>query len=72
MSAKKKSTFEEAYEGLIKASEALKNDGTSLEESLKYFEEGVKQYNRCHELLAEAKQKIMIFDRNMDELKEVR
>ena len=70
MSQKKKLSFEEAFEALEKAAEALKNDGTTLEESLKYFEDGVKQYSVCNDILLEAKQKIFLFDRNTNELKE--
>ena len=71
MAAKNKElTFEEALSLLEKSAEALKGDDTTLEESMKQYEQGMQYYNRCVSLLSEAKKKIEIFDRSKEELKE--
>lgn len=63
-------SFEQALEGLEKSAEALKKEGTTLEEALHNFEDGMKYYQRCSELLKEARQKIQLYDRNKDELRD--
>lgn len=50
--------FEESLKKLEAASENLKKDNISLEDALKNFEEGIKYYNECSEILNSAKQKI--------------
>lgn len=61
MSAQKKLSFEEALAGLEKSAEELRKEGTTLEEALKNFEQGVAFYNHCNAILADAKQKIEVF-----------
>lgn len=53
-----KPVFEESLKKLEAASENLKKDNISLEDALKNFEEGIKYYNECSEILNSAKQKI--------------
>ena len=38
----------------------------SLEESLKYFEEGVKIHRKCHTALSDAEQRIRVLSENDD------
>ena len=38
----------------------------SLEESLKYFEEGVKIHRKCHTALSDAEQRIRVLSANDD------
>ena len=58
MSDKNRPVFEESLKKLEEASENLKKDNISLEDALKNFEEGIKFYNECSEILDSAKQKI--------------
>ncbi|MDR2089938.1 MAG: exodeoxyribonuclease VII small subunit [Clostridiales Family XIII bacterium] len=57
-------SFEEALAGLEGSVESLKSEGTTLESVIKSFEEGMAFYNRCEEMLKEAKQKIEIHGRD--------
>lgn len=59
-----KISFEEALAGLEKASQTLKQDGHSLEDAMKSFEEGIGYYNHCNDILTEAKQKIEFYHKN--------
>ncbi|MDD2483560.1 MAG: exodeoxyribonuclease VII small subunit [Eubacteriales bacterium] len=63
-------SFEEALLQLERSAEALKGEEASLEDALKHYEEGMQHYQHCVTLLAEAKKKIEIFDKNKQELKE--
>jgi len=56
-------SFEEALAGLERSAEILKRDGTTLEAAMESFEQGIKYYNYCSELLNDAKQKIEYFER---------
>ena len=58
----KKDTFEESLEKLRKAAEKIKSEDTTLEDSIKCYEEGMKYYNECNEILKNAEQKIEIMD----------
>ena len=62
---KKKSemSFEEALSMLEKSANALKNGDTTLDEALNQYEQGMQYYNRCVSLLADAKQKIEVYDK---------
>lgn len=61
---KNKMSFEEALDGLEKSAEMLKKDGTTLEAAMQSYEQGMKYYNYCNEILNNAKQKIEIFGKN--------
>jgi exodeoxyribonuclease VII small subunit len=61
---KNKMSFEEALAGLEKSAEMLKKDGTTLEAAMQSYEQGMKYYNYCNEILNNAKQKIEIFEKN--------
>lgn len=72
MPAKKKKpdTFEECFEALTNAVSALKNESLTLEESYNSYKTGMEHYEACQGMLREFKQKIEIYDRRLDELKE--
>jgi len=53
-------TFEEALKQLESSADKLKKDGITLEETMKSYEEGIKYYKQCSEILNSAKQKIEI------------
>ncbi|MBO4990691.1 MAG: exodeoxyribonuclease VII small subunit [Firmicutes bacterium] len=66
----KELSFEEAMAGLGSAVQALNREDTPLDEAIAKYEEGVAYYNRCNEILLEAKQKIQQFDKETGEIKE--
>ena len=55
-----KQTFEEALEKLEQITKALEEGDLSLEDSLKYFDEGVKLAQHCSSKLEDAQKKIEI------------
>ena len=56
--AEKKVTFEQAMCRLEEIVKALEYGDTSLEESMKLFEEGGKLAKRCSDMLDKAEQKV--------------
>ena len=63
----KKDEFTESYEKLIELSEKIKDEDTSLEESIKCFEEGMKYYKKCDAVLKDAEQKIEVIEEEAGE-----
>lgn len=55
-------TFTEALENLQKAAAEIGRQATTLEDSLKLFEEGMKEAEFCKEILDKAEQKITIYE----------
>ena len=72
MTAKKKEklTFEDAMEGLEASVASLRSDELSLEESLQEFRRGMEHYERCKELLTEAKKAVSVYTKESDTLEE--
>ena len=58
----KKDTFEESLEKLRQTAEKIKSEDTTLEDSIKCYEEGMKYYNECNDILKSAEQKIELMD----------
>ena len=58
MNKKKENNFESALKRLEEISDLLENDDTSLEDSIKLFEEGIELKEFCEEKLKSAKLKI--------------
>jgi exodeoxyribonuclease VII small subunit len=56
-------SFEESMEKLEETAETIKKDRISLEEALKAYEDGVKYYERCVEILDSAKQRIEVYEK---------
>lgn len=65
----KKETFEDALDRLEEIAEKLEHGDMPLDESLKSYEEGVRAYRRCSELLKQVEKKIEILTRKEDGLK---
>jgi exodeoxyribonuclease VII small subunit len=64
----KKKSFEEALAKLEQITKELEEGDLSLEESLKYFDEGVKLAEQCNSKLNEAQKKIEILLKKNDGL----
>ena len=58
-------TFMEAYQDLVDAANNITKQTTSIDESLKLFDQGMKDAELCNKMLDEAEQKIEVF--NSDE-----
>ncbi len=56
-------TFMEAYQGLVDAASNITKQTTSIDESLKLFDEGMKDAKLCNKMLDEAEQKIEVYTR---------
>ena len=52
--------FEQTLEQLNQIVEKMESGGLSLEESLKYFEQGVALTRQCQQALQQAEQKVQI------------
>lgn len=57
-----KISFEKALTNLEKVSEKLKSEETTLDEAIKSYEEGIKYYKQCREILDDAVQKIEVLN----------
>lgn len=55
-------SFTESLEKLQKAANEIGKQSASLEESLRLFEEGMKEAENCQKILDRAEQKIQIFE----------
>lgn len=56
-------TFTEALNNLQSAATEISKQATSLEDSLKLFESGMKDAEICKKILDEANQQITIYDK---------
>jgi exodeoxyribonuclease VII small subunit len=63
-------SFEEALAGLERSVDALKSEGTTLENVIKSFDEGMAFYDRCEAILNEAAQKIEVCGMNGPKVEE--
>ncbi|MGI6752515.1 MAG: exodeoxyribonuclease VII small subunit [Anaerovoracaceae bacterium] len=59
----KQMSFEESLASLEAAAEKLKKEGTTLNESIANFQEGMKHYINCKNELDDARQMIRIFEK---------
>jgi len=64
----KKKSFEEALSNLERITKELEEGDLSLEESLKYFDEGVKLAEYCNGKLNDAQKKVEILLKKNDRL----
>ncbi len=68
---KKQESFEVLLTKLEEITAQLeKEENTSLEESMKLFEEGIQISKKCNQQIEEAEKKIMILVQENDEIKE--
>ena len=63
----KEMSFEQAYRMLEEIANKLESPETTLDESIKLFEDGVKLSKYCSDILDKAKQKIEILEKGTDE-----
>lgn len=56
-------TFTESLKNLQEAAAGIGRQATSLEDSLKLFDEGMKEAEYCREILDSAEQKIRIYQK---------
>ena len=54
-------TFEEALYKLEELSEMIRDEETTLDEAVKCYEEGIRCYQICKEMLNETEQKIEVY-----------
>lgn len=54
-------SFEECMKQLELCAEKIKNADTTLEESIRAYEEGQKYYLKCSEILNNAKGKVQLY-----------
>ena len=59
----KKLTFEEALAGLEKSAADLIKPDSTLDEAVSNFEKGIEYYNKCCEILNDARQKVTTYSR---------
>ena len=59
-------TFTEALANLQKAANEIGRQTTSLEDSIKLFEEGMKEAEYCSKILEGASQKIEVYGKDED------
>ena len=64
MSNEEKLTFEESLKRLEEIVHALESGETSLEQSIRLFEEGVKLSGHCNQLLETAEQKVTVLTKD--------
>ena len=55
-------TFTEALSNLQKAASEIGRQATTLEDSLKLFDEGMKEAEYCRKILESAEQKIQLYE----------
>ena len=55
-------TFTESMKKLQDAAAEIGKQATTLEDSLRFFEEGMKEAEYCREILDSAEQKIQIYE----------
>ncbi len=55
-------TFTESLQALQNAASEIGKQTTSLEDSLKLFDEGMKEAEYCKKILDNAEQRIMLFE----------
>lgn len=60
-------TFEESMKKLEEMSEKIKDEDTTLEEAIAYYEEGIRCYRACSDILKNAEQKIEIYRQKSEE-----
>ena len=61
--SKNKMTFEEALAGLEKSAADLMKPDSALSDAIANYEKGRDYYNKCSEILNDARQKITTYER---------
>lgn len=55
--------FEASIKKLEEMAELIRDEQTTLDDALKYYEEGIRCYKTCNDILEKAKQKIEVFSK---------
>jgi exodeoxyribonuclease VII small subunit len=66
MQEKTEKTFTEALNNLQNAANEISKQSISLEDSIKLYEEGIKEARFCQQILDEAEQKITTFGKEAE------
>ena len=66
MQEKTERTFTEALNNLQNAANEISKQSISLEDSIKLYEEGIKEAKFCQQILDEAEQKITTFGKEAE------
>ncbi|MFA5528146.1 MAG: exodeoxyribonuclease VII small subunit [Peptostreptococcales bacterium] len=67
---KKSKSFEEALNELEKITAQLKSGETSLEDTIKLYEEGIVYYKLCKEIIEVTQEKIKVYDKELEDFRE--
>lgn len=59
----KDKSFEESLKVLENMAESIRDENTSLDDAIKCYENGIKAYKDCYEILNNTKQKIEVFQK---------
>lgn len=72
MEENKEMDFETAYRMLSRCAEELNNPEVSLNDAIEKYKSGLEYYKICSTILSEADQLIQMYDKEKDELREIR
>ena len=56
-------SFEESMNKIEELSEKIRDENTSLDDAFKCYEEGIKEYDKIMNILNDAKQKIIMYEK---------
>ena len=63
---KNKNSFEEQLKSLEKILLDLDNNDISVEDALKKYEEGIRLYRQCHDIIKDAELKVFFFFKDVE------
>ena len=72
MAKKQKFNIEKSLEDLNQIVKKMERDNGTLEDNLKYYEEGIKLIKKCQKELKIAKQKVSILNQQSDDEMELK
>lgn len=68
--AGKKKDFESSFASLKACAAAMSDPEISIEKAIENYKNGIEHYKACSDILKEAEQLIMIYDKETDQLRE--
>ena len=72
MEQNKEMNFETAYRELSRCAEELNDPGVSLNDAIEKYKSGLEYYKICASILSEADQLIQMYDKEKDQLREIK
>ncbi len=63
---KNKNSFEEQLKSLEKILLDLDNNDISVEDALKKYEEGIRLYRQCHDIIKDAELKVQMINKDVE------